>query len=74
MKITVFNNSTLSRRNLRDYTYIPYNSSNQNHQSTFATDSIGLSWFRFFSGKLRKTFSFCKSALWPFNVIQGHWF
>jgi len=27
-----------------------------------------------FSGGLRKTIFFRKSALWPFKDIQGHWF
>jgi len=38
----------------------------------FAADSMGLSLFRFFSGRLRKTIFFRKSAFWPFKVIQGH--
>jgi len=39
-----------------------------------AADSIRLPSFSFFSGGLRKTIFFRKSASWPFKVIQCHWF
>jgi len=36
------------------------------------SDNMGLSSFKCFSGGLRKTIFFHKSAFWPFKVIQSY--